>query len=498
MPGEITMPQLSDTMAEGTLLKWMKKEGDKVKEGEVCAEVETDKANMEMESQVTGTIALLTAKEGDKLKVRERMAVVAFASENLEEVKKNARAGGEGAGKTEGKKPNAPPSRPSGGGPAEGEKAPEAKKAAEPARVPPPAPQAIEGAPQGASTHDVLAREPFEAGRSMSRRESVKVGPEHTAERLMHDAADMIALKRPEPDQREGRVLSSPLARRIAAEKGLDLAEITGSGPGGRILQRDVMVALEQRGARPHPPAGAVGGVVGPARVARGQKQVIPLTKIRGVIAQRLQLSKQTIPHFYETIDVDAENLVSLRTRLNKQLEAHNVRLSLGDLVAKGVAVALTMHPALNATFDGKEITRHGDVNLGMAVALPDGLIVPVLRGISNMGLREIREKSADLVDRARAQKLKQDELTGATFTVSNLGTYGVRDFAAIVNPPEVGILAIGGAEKRAVVRNDQIVARTTMAITLSADHRVVDGATAAEFLRTLKGLLEEPGMMLV
>ena len=172
--------------------------------------------------------------------------------------------------------------------------------------------------------------------------------------------------------------------------------------------------------------------------------------------------------------------------------------MSLGDLVAKGIAMALVENPTLNSTFNGKEVTRYADVNLGMAVALPDGLIVPVLRGINQMGFREIRLRSADLIDRARTQRLKQDEMTGATFTVSNLGAMGVREFSAIVNPPEVGILAVGAAEKRAVVKDDQIVARTMMTVTLSADHRVVDGAVAAAFLGTLRQLLEEPAMMLV
>jgi pyruvate dehydrogenase E2 component (dihydrolipoamide acetyltransferase) len=183
---------------------------------------------------------------------------------------------------------------------------------------------------------------------------------------------------------------------------------------------------------------------------------------------------------------------------MNRALESEGIRLSIGDLIAKAVAHALLVHPGLNAHYLKDEILQFGDVNLGMAVALPDGLIVPVLRGINQLSLRDIRAKTADLVDRARKQNLKQSELTGATFTVSNLGTHGIREFSAIINPPEVAILAIGAAEERAVVRNGQIVARTMMTLTLSADHRAVDGATAAEFLQTLKALLEEPGMMLV
>jgi pyruvate dehydrogenase E2 component (dihydrolipoamide acetyltransferase) len=292
-----------------------------------------------------------------------------------------------------------------------------------------------------------------------------------------------------------GRVRISPLAKRIAADKGFDISQITGTGPQGRIIQRDVLNftprAAKPVGSEPAP-------VPQPApRPVAGAKTIIPLTKMRAVIAQRLQQSKQTLPHFYETVDIDVEAVSQLRVRINQQLEAEKIRLSIGDFVAKAVTVTLQRHPALNATFDGKEITRHASVNLGMAVALPEGLIVPVLRGIEQLGLRDIRVRSADLVERARAQRLKQDELSGATFSVSNLGTFGVREFSAIINPPEVGILAVAAAEKRAVVRNDQIVARTMMTVTLSADHRVVDGAAAAEFLRTLKSLLEEPGLML-
>ena len=231
-----------------------------------------------------------------------------------------------------------------------------------------------------------------------------------------------------------------------------------------------------------------------------GATQVIPMTKMRSAIAAALQKSKQTIPHFYETIDIDVEELSKLRERINAQLEKEKVRLSIADFMTKAVAAALVRHPALNARFNPEknEITRHADVNLGLAVAIPDGLIVPVLRGANYLGLREIRTRSADLIERARAQKLKQGEQGTGTFTISSLGTFGIREFSAIINPPEVAILAVGSAEKRAVVRGDQVVARTMLTVTLSADHRVVDGATAAEFLRTLKSMLEEPGMMLV
>jgi pyruvate dehydrogenase E2 component (dihydrolipoamide acetyltransferase) len=276
----------------------------------------------------------------------------------------------------------------------------------------------------------------------------------------------------------------SPLARRIAAEKGIDTTQLTGSGPGGRVIQRDVLTYMPVVTAAP-------------VAVGSGKTEVVALSKMRLTIAKRLVGSKQNIPHFYESMDADVEELSSLRASMNKRLEKEKVKLSLGDFVSRAVAMALLEHPALNATFDGTQITRYGDVHLGMAVAIPDGLIVPVLKNIHLLSVKEIRKRSVDLADRARAQKLKQDEMSGATFTVSNLGAYGVKDFSAIINPPEVAILAVGAAEKRAVVHEGQIVARTMMTLTLSADHRVVDGATAAEFLRTIKGFLQEPGMIL-
>jgi pyruvate dehydrogenase E2 component (dihydrolipoamide acetyltransferase) len=290
------------------------------------------------------------------------------------------------------------------------------------------------------------------------------------------------------------RVVATPLARRIAADKGIDLHELQGSGPNGRIVQADVLAFQPQSAPTPGAERSAAPA---PARTP-GPTEVIPLNKMRSAIAAALQRSKQQIPHFYETIDVDVEELSAMRVRVNEQLEKQKVKLSLADFIARAVCVALQRNPAVNATFDGTQITRHSDVHLGVAVAVADGLIVPVLKHADKMGLKELRERTGPLIDRARAGKQKQDEVSGGTFTISSLGSFGIREFAAIINPPQVAILAVGAAEKRAVVRNDQIVARTMMSLTLSADHRVVDGATAAEFLRTLKTLLEEPGMMLV
>jgi pyruvate dehydrogenase E2 component (dihydrolipoamide acetyltransferase) len=451
MSAEITMPQLSDTMTEGTVVKWLKKEGDRVKAGDIIAEVETDKATMEMEAFEAGTLAHIAVPEGQKVAVGATIAILATGKENPADLKKSSGSA--------------------------------AKKAAAPAAAaaPPSSPASTTAV---ATLEQAARRELHEPG---------NVG-HHAASYASPPAAAAGPIPHAGESSNGGRIFASPLARRIAQDKGIDLSQLRGSGPEGRIVQRDVLAAAESPAPAPQPAAPSPAA----PRPAAGAKTVIPLTKMRSVIALRLQQSKQTIPHFYEMVDVDVEAISQLRVRLNQQLEAEKIRLSLGDFVAKAVAAALLRHPALNATFDGREITRHGSVNLGMAVALPEGLIVPVLRGADQLGLREIRTRSADLVERARNQRLKQEEMSGATFSVSNLGTFGVREFSAIVNPPEVGILAVAAAEKRAVVRNDAIVARTMMTLTLSADHRVVDGATAAEFLRTLKNLLEEPALMLV
>jgi pyruvate dehydrogenase E2 component (dihydrolipoamide acetyltransferase) len=461
MPAEITMPQLSDTMSEGTVVKWLKNEGDKVQQGETVAEVETDKAVMPMEAFEAGTLAVILAKEGEKVAVGAPIAVIALGKEDSNELKKKYSSKSATA--------SAPPA---------------AVKQAES--------QAVAVAPRVSQDSAVATLETAATGE-------------------MHEAADVghgATREKPTPvppvpshTGNGGRSFVSPLAKRIANDTGVDLKQIKGSGPGGRIVQRDVLAAGQkpqvQAGVQQSQPAAPAPQS---ARVSRGQKQVIPLSKMRQAIAKGLQASKQNVPHFYETIDVDVEDLLALRGRLNTQLESEKIRLSLGDLIAKAVTVALLRHPALNAHYNAEkgEITTFGDVHLGFAVALPDGLIVPVLRNVDQMGLKEIRQRSSDLIDRARAQRLKQDELTGSTFTVSNLGTFGLREFSAIINPPSVAILAVAAAEKRPVVREDKIVARTMMSLTLSADHRAVDGAVAADFLRTLKNLLEEPGLMLV
>jgi pyruvate dehydrogenase E2 component (dihydrolipoamide acetyltransferase) len=476
-------------MTEGTVVKWKKKEGDKIKAGEEIAEVETDKATMPMESFEGGTLAFIAAKEGDKVQVGGLIGVIARSNENIDDIRKQY-AGGAKSGATASTKPAAsaagtPPK------PTVTLSGPAVVNKGNGVVVPP------STATGGAATYAAAAigemHEPVEAQAHGPTRSRVDRSPAAIAQRAGNAG--------PHPN----RIFATPIARRIAAEHNLDLSALEGTGPGGRIVQKDVMTYIEQGGTRAtptRPTASAVGTTPQPSPmpVLSGQTRVIPMTKIRTAIATALQRSKQQIPHFYETIDIDMEAINALRERLNERLEKEKVRLSIMDFIYKGVAGALLRHPALNARFNAErgEITQYGDVNLGIAVAIPDGLIVPVLRGINQMGLRDIRLRTTDLFDRARAQRLKREEQSEATFSITALGTYGIRDFSAIINPPEVGILAVGAAEKRAVVRDGEIVARSTMSVTLSCDHRVVDGATAAEFLRTLKEILEEPGMLLV
>jgi len=457
MPLEITMPQLSDTMTEGTLVKWLSKEGDVVKAGQVIAEVETDKATMEMEAFDDGIMAFQAVAEAQKVPVGALIAVLAGSGEDVVQLKQQYSQG------------VAPVAAVAASSPAESHPSP----------------------------HHDAAHSTLEVASSSEI---------HDMGDRLHGATRKDISTDPALRRRGGageRIAASPLARRTASNMGIDLDRIQGSGPDGRVTQADVLAfrgksagrsvaSLSAGAAGPRPPL--------PLPRLSGGKQVVPFTKMRAAIAAQLLKSAQTIPVYHETIDIDLEEVSSLRQRLNAAMEAEGVRLSLSDFVMKAVAVALTSHPMLNARFNSQtnEITCYTDVNLGIAVAIPDGLIVPVLRGVDRMGLKEIRLRGADLIERARAQRLRQEEQTEATFSISSLGSMGVRQFTAIINPPEVAILAVGAAGKRPVVYGDRIVARSMMTLTLSLDHRVVDGAVAAEFFQTLKVAMEDPGRMLV
>jgi pyruvate dehydrogenase E2 component (dihydrolipoamide acetyltransferase) len=329
-------------------------------------------------------------------------------------------------------------------------------------------------------------------------------------------------------DTQAGRIKASPLARKMAESSRIDLNKIEGTGPGGRIIRRDIEAFLSGPSTAVRPPAapasaagitvGAQGpgapiapvttlapkpaaGLAPPPSIApppAGAPQRIPHTRMRKTIAARMSQAKQTAPEIHVTVEIRVDKLVAVREDLNRQLAGTNLKLSLGDFVTKGVALALRRHPGLNASFEPDAIVRHGEINLGIAVALDEGLIVPVLHRADTLGLAEIRRQTEALAAAARSNNLTGEQLSGGTFTISNLGMYGVSQFDAILNLPEVGILAVAAAEKRPVVEGDKLVPGTVLTVTLTADHRAVDGAMAADFLRTLKRLLEEPAIMLL
>ena len=430
MPIHITMPRLSDTMEEGTLVKWRVKLGDHVKAGQVLADVETDKATMELQNFDDGTVAQLAVKEGQVMKVGGLILTLAKPGESVESAAAATPA----------------PGSSSGGAPA---------PAAAPATAP---------------------------------------ADESTGEALTLPSGQRV----------------SPLARKLAEENGVDLATLKGTGPDGRIIKRDVLAAKDapKAAASPAPapgsaapkPAPAVAPVpTGPVNL---QSKLIPLSGMRKTIAKRLVESKTTIPHFTVTVTVATDALASLRNTLNDQLKSQGVKLSVNDFVVRGVALALLQHPLLNSSWSDEGIKQHGTVNVGIAVALPQerggGLVVPVLRDVQNQGLRTISAQTKALAEKARNTGLTPAEMDGGTFTISNLGMLGVDHFEAIINPPQVAILAVGAAIKKPVVRGDAIVIGQEMSLTLSADHRVVDGAMAAEYLATLKQLLENPAALLV
>ncbi len=407
---KIQMPKLSDTMDTGRIIKWLKKEGDKVAPGDVLAEVETDKANMDMEAYDEGTLLKIVAKEGDRVPIGGLIGVLGNAGEDVSSIISGASAP---AAQKEEAKPAA---------------APAPAQAALPATqtAPPPAQQ-------------------------------------------------------PAANKGNGRLKASPLAKRLASDKGIDLTSLTGTGTSGRIVKRDVESFV---------PATA------PKRafVSSGEYRDEPLSMMREAIAKRLTQSNVEAPHFFVTVEVAMENAIAFRESLNSFDEEN--KTSFNDIIVKACGVALQRHPEVNATFMQDKIRMFGDVHIGVAVALEEGLITPVVRDVDKKGIRDISIESKDLAARARARKLKPEEYSGSTFTVSNLGMFGVDEFTAIINPPEAAILAVGSIVEKPVVENGQIKIGKRMRMTLSSDHRVVDGALAAKFMQTLKKILENPASL--
>ncbi|RUX46651.1 pyruvate dehydrogenase complex dihydrolipoamide acetyltransferase [Mesorhizobium sp. M4A.F.Ca.ET.050.02.1.1] len=454
MPINITMPALSPTMEEGNLAKWLVKEGDKVSPGDVIAEIETDKATMEVEAVDEGTVAKLVVPAGTEgVKVNALIAILAGEGEDA-----GAAAKGDGGAAPKAEAPKA--------------EAPKAE-APKPAAAVAPAPAKAEPAPV-ANGH---------------------AGGERT--------------------------FASPLARRIAKDAGVDVANVTGTGPHGRVVKADVEAAIAGGGAKAAPAAKAPAGAPAAAPAAapkpmsddqvlklfaEGSYELVPHDNMRKTIARRLVEAKSTIPHFYLTLDCELDALLSLRTQLNaaapvKKTEKGEVpayKLSVNDMVIKAMAMALMAVPDANASWTDSAMVKHKHADVGVAVSIPGGLITPIIRHADEKTLSVISNEMKDLASRARSRKLKPEEYQGGTTAVSNLGMFGIKDFAAVINPPHATILAVGAGEQRAVVKNGEITIANVMSVTLSTDHRAVDGALGAELLGAFKRMIENPMGMLV
>lgn len=409
------MPKLSDTMSEGVVAAWHKKVGDTIKAGELLAEIETDKATMELESFDSGSLLYVGVEKGGTVPVGGLLAIIGAAGEDVTALVAGFAAKG-------------------------------GSKSAAPA-------EKKEEAP-------VLETVTASAGTATSA-------------------------------NGDGRVKASPLAKAMAREKGLDITAIAGSGDGGRIVKSDVESFLQSGGSQKK----AAPAVMIPAAVGKESYSEVPVSQMRKTIARRLVESKNTAPHFYLTMEIDMENAVKARADIN---EVSPVKISFNDLVIKAVAAALRQNPKVNASWLGDKIRYNDHIHVGMAVAMDDGLIVPVIRFTDTLSLSQISAQARSLADRARAKQLQPADWEGNTFTISNLGMYGIEAFTAIINPPDACILAVGGIQDVPVVKNGTVVPGKTMKVTLSCDHRVVDGALGSEFLRTLKQLLENPVRILI
>ena len=422
MPITILMPALSPTMTEGNLARWLKNEGDSVAPGDVIAEIETDKATMEVESVDEGVLGKILVAEGaEEIPVNTPIALI------LEEGEDNSALAGFDAGAA-------------------------APAAAPPATQPAPAPVAAAAPPASAAA----------------------AVPAQTA-----PAATVAP---------GGRVFASPLARRMAEQQGIDLSSLKGSGPNGRIVKADIEAY-----------AGGAAPTAAPAPIAgETHYELVPVNNIRKVAACRLTESKQQVPHFYMTVDCDIDALLKVRADLNSRAKDCEFKISVNDMIIKASAVALMQVPAANASWSDDGIKMYSQADISVAVAIDDGLITPIVRNANGKGLRTISENMLDLAGKARDGELAPEEYQGGTFSISNLGMFGIKDFQAVINPPQGCILAIGAGEQRPIVKDGALAIATMMSVTLSCDHRVVDGAVGAQFLAALKTLIEDPlGMLL-
>jgi pyruvate dehydrogenase E2 component (dihydrolipoamide acetyltransferase) len=461
------MPALSPTMEKGNLAKWLKKEGDKVKSGDVIAEIETDKATMEVEAVDEGTIAKIVVPEGTQdVPVNDVIAILAGDGEDV----KSAGAGAASPPKAEAKAE------------ANSETKAEAK------------PEKVEAKSEAPAAKPAAAPAPSPS-------------PLPTGERSPPKAAGEGAA----PHADGARTFSSPLARRLAKEAGIELTRITGSGPHGRVIARDVEEAKSGKGLKAPAAAPAGAPALAPSMSDKqilalfepGSYEIVPHDGMRRTIAQRLTASIQTIPHFYLTMDCDIGRLLAAREDINdaapKDKEKKPLyKLSVNDFVIKAMAIALQRIPNCNVSWTESGMLKHKHSDIGVAVAMPGGLITPIIRNAETKSLSAISAEMKDYAARARARKLKPEEYQGGTTAVSNLGMYGIKDFTAVINPPHATILAVGTSEERAVVRAGKIEIAQIMSVTLSCDHRAIDGALGAELIGAFKMLIENPVMMMV
>jgi pyruvate dehydrogenase E2 component (dihydrolipoamide acetyltransferase) len=468
----IGLPKLSPTMEEGTLVRWVKQEGEAVEVDDLVAEVETDKATMEFRSFDAGVLLKQLAPEGATLSPDQPVAIIGKKGEDIAALLSQA-----------------------GGGAAEADKPKPATKSAD--------------KPAAKSADKPAAKKP-----------AAKPEVEESASEAQDEAtAEATDQSEDAPERVQGRVFASPIVRKIAREKSIDLHGVEGTGPHGRVIKRDVenaeasnvrvgLPGASIRGPSAPPPARKPVSAGPPAQVSAPSAsiQVVAgegdrsekLSQMRKTIARRLSESKREVPHFYLTVDIDAEPLVELRARFNAELAASGEKLSINDFIIKAIASALRRMPKVNVSFAGDSQIFHEHVNISVAVAVPDGLLTPVIRDADRLGVIAISQAVRDLATRAKAKKLKPEEMSGGTFSISNLGMYGIDEFSAVINPPEGAILAVGAVRDEPVVKHGAVVPGKKMALTMSCDHRVVDGALGAEWLKLLRSLLESPLNMLL
>ena len=487
MATKVYMEALSPTMEEGRVSRWLKNEGDAVKEGDVLAEVETDKATMELVARGSGVLRKRMLEEGGTTAVGTVIAVIGGADEDV-----SALTGGAEVQASQ--------------GPASGA---EAGGAAQKAAV------AAGGGSDVAQAAVALAGSEHTEEDQAERGTPAEDTPAGARPTPTPDSGTRAGTREGQPSVVQaggaadgqgagnGRVKASPLARRLAAEAGMEVGAVRGSGPGGRIIKRDVEEAVKAGGAQPAPaaeareaPAAAAPQPV-PASGDTAHRDV-PLSPMRKTIARRLTQSLGPVPHFFLTIEVDMGEAMSLRARVNQRFEKEGIKVSPNDLIIKAAAMALRRHPWVNAAWDGDHVRQYQQVHIGVAVAVEEGLITPVIRDADRKGVGEIATEVKELAGRAREKKLKPEEYTGSTFSISNLGMYGIEEFTGVINPPEAAILAVGAIGPKVVVDEEgNMAVRQRMRVTMSCDHRVIDGATGAQFLQTLKSYLEDPLLMI-